>query len=74
MLMLRPTWEHLDVPGGGLEIVGCSGPVSLCGSSPEFLPEGQLFTPARALGVEWVSQGKPRESQRLKALLPSPPN
>lgn len=22
MLMLRPTWEHLDVPGGGLEIVG----------------------------------------------------
>lgn len=22
MLMLRPMWEHLDVPGGGLEIVG----------------------------------------------------
>lgn len=60
-MTLRPTWEHLEVPGGSLEIV------PLCGSSPEFLPEGQIFIPARTLGVQWVSWGKSRVSQRLKA-------
>lgn len=40
---------------------------ALCGSSPEFLPEGQIFIPARTLGVQWVSLGKSRVSQRLKA-------